>query len=142
VSVTLVAEGAKWAISLTFYSLLPSASRTHHQLRGRDVALFAAPALVYFINNNLVFVILAYVNTTTFQILSALKTVFTGILFRLILKRILSDVQSVGILLLACGVRVHTQPNTQLHHHAATLSLPTAIAASPLLRSPRDAAAV
>jgi hypothetical protein len=105
VSTTFVTEIAKLAISLTFYSMLPPSARSHRQLARSDMLLFAAPAFVYFINNNLIFIILTYVNSTTYQILSSLKTVFTGILFRVVLKRILSDVQAVAILLLACGVR-------------------------------------
>jgi len=80
------------------------------QLSRRDVFLFAIPAFVYFINNNLIFVILMYVNSTTYQILSSLKTVFTGILFRIILKRVLSPVQSTAILILACGAAVSQFP--------------------------------
>jgi UDP-galactose transporter len=110
VSTTLVTECAKLCISATFYALLPASARSHRQLRRNDALLFAAPAFVYFINNNLIFVILTYVNSTTYQILSSLKTVFTGILFRLILKRVLSDVQIVAILLLAAGAAVSQFP--------------------------------
>jgi len=55
-------------------------------------------------------VILMHVSSTTFQILSSLKTVFTGILFRVVLKRILSDVQATSILILACGAAVSQFP--------------------------------
>ena len=51
-----------------------------------------------------------YMSSTTFQILSALKTVATGILFRVILKRQLDDVQKVAILLLACGAATSQIP--------------------------------
>lgn len=110
VSTTLVTEIAKFCISITFYLTLPVEKRSHRELRRKDALLFAAPAFVYFVNNNLIFVILAYVNSTTFQILSSLKTVFTGLLFRLILKRVLSDVQAVAILVLACGAAVSQFP--------------------------------
>lgn len=100
VSTTFVVEISKLCISLAFYACLPAHSRSHKQLSRRDVFLFAIPAFVYFINNNLIFVILMYVNSTTYQILSSLKTVFTGILFRIILKRVLSPVQSTAILIL------------------------------------------
>jgi len=100
----------KLLISLAFYAMLPASARSHRALHISDALRFAAPAFVYFVNNNLIFVILTYVNSTTFQILSSLKTVFTGLLFRLILKRILSDVQAVSILLLACGAAVSQFP--------------------------------
>ena len=110
VSTTLVVECTKFCISLTLYGLLPRSQRSHDVLRTRDMFLFAIPAGIYFINNNLIFVILYYVNSTTYQILSSLKTVFTGMLFRVILKRILSEVQAVSILLLACGAAVSQFP--------------------------------
>lgn len=71
---------------------------------------FAVPAFVYFVNNNLIFIILMYVNSTTYQILSSLKTVATGILFRLILKRKLNMVQRTAIILLACGAATSQFP--------------------------------
>lgn len=110
VSTTFVVEIAKLCISLTFYFLLPANAKSHRALRGKDALLFAIPAFVYFVNNNLIFIILSYVNSTTYQILSSLKTVFTGILFRVVLKRVLSDVQATAILLLACGAAVSQFP--------------------------------
>ena len=101
VSTTLLAELMKLCLSVVMYGLQPK--RTHSQLRWRDVLPFATPAAIYFVNNNLIFVILMHVNSTTYQILSSLKTVFTGVLFWVILKRSLSDVQVVAILLVACG---------------------------------------
>ena len=100
---TLLAEVSKLAISLILYVRLPKSAHTHRLLAPRHLLPFAAPAAIYFVNNNLLFVILAYVNSTTYQILSSLKTVFTGLLFRLLLHRRLSDLQSVAIVLLACG---------------------------------------
>ena len=63
VSTTLVTECAKLCISATFYALLPASARSHRQLRRNDALLFAAPAFVYFINNNLIFVILTCART-------------------------------------------------------------------------------
>ena len=87
ISVTLLAELVKLALSAIFYAQLPRSQRSHRLLTVGHLAQFAAPAAIYFVNNNLIFVILAYVNSTTYQILSSLKTVFTGILFRVMLKR-------------------------------------------------------
>ena len=110
VSTTFIVAFLKLLISLTCYLLLPRAEKSHSVLRWRDGFLFAIPAFVYFVNNNLIFLILIYVNSTTYQILSSLKTVFTGILFRVILKRVLSDIQANSILLLACGAAVSQFP--------------------------------
>lgn len=109
VTTTFLAELIKLLISISLY-LRPSSKRSHRILRTRDVLNFAIPAFVYFVNNNLIFVILMYVNSTTYQILSSLKTVATGILFRVILKRQLDDVQSVSILVLACGAATSQFP--------------------------------
>ena len=103
VSTTLLAELTKLVISLAGYLRLPRASHSHASLNGVEVLRFATPAAIYFVNNNLIFIILAYVNSTTYQILSSLKTVFTGLLFRVILKRKLTDLQVTAIILLACG---------------------------------------
>lgn len=69
----------------------------------KEAMQFSIPALIYFVNNNLVFVILQHVNPTTFQLLSQLKTAFTGILFRVCLGRRLSMIQYLAIWQLTCG---------------------------------------
>ena len=119
ISATLLAEVLKILVSLAFYLRLPATSHTHHMLTARHFAPFAAPAAIYFVNNNLIFVILAYVNSTTYQILSSLKTVFTGLLFRILLKRQLSDLQSLAIVLLACGTAVSQLGSAACDAHAA-----------------------
>lgn len=86
ISITLIVEIVKGLISLTLYALLPASRKSHRALRRSDVLLFAIPAVVYAANNNLIFAILAYVNATTYQVLSSLKTLFTAVLFRLVLK--------------------------------------------------------
>ena len=110
ITTTFLAEFMKLIISFCLYNK-PATKRTHNTLTTRDIFQFAVPAFVYFVNNNLIFIILAYVSSTTYQILSSLKTVATGILFRLILKRKLADVQKTAILLLACGAAVSQLPS-------------------------------
>ena len=61
------------------------------------------PAFIYFVNNNVVFFILKLVDPVTFQLLSQLKTIFTGLLFRLFLQRRLSAIQYTALITLACG---------------------------------------
>lgn len=98
-------ELAKIAISL---ALLGSS--------GGQVALsaeafqYAVPAFIYFVNNNLVFAILSHVDATSFQLLSQLKTVFTGLLFRLFLGRPLSAYQYLAIVQLAAGTATSQLP--------------------------------
>jgi hypothetical protein len=59
-----------------------------------EFASYAIPGLIYFINNNCLFYILQEVDPTTFQLLSQMKTIFTGLLFRVFLKRHISPVQA------------------------------------------------
>ena len=88
---------------------LPKNKRSHNALDETTCCSFAAHGVVL-VNNNLIFVILMYVNSTTFKSSRPLKTVATGILFQIVLKRILSDVKGVSILLLAAGATVSQFP--------------------------------
>eukprot|EP00898_Chlorokybus_atmophyticus_P003500 jgi/Chlat1/4150/Chrsp27S00313 len=69
----------------------------------RSVRLYPIPSLIYLVHNNVQFMTLQYVDPSTYQILGNLKIVTTGILFRLILKRRLSRVQWMALLLLTIG---------------------------------------
>lgn len=76
----------------------------------RELLEYAVPAFIYFVNNNLVFAILAHVDATTFQLLSQLKTVFTGLLFRVFLSRSLTVFQYLAIVQLAAGTATSQIP--------------------------------
>lgn len=69
----------------------------------KTVRLYPIPSIIYLIHNNVQFATLTYVDTSTYQILGNLKIVTTGILFRLFLKRKLSNLQWMAIVLLAVG---------------------------------------
>jgi len=64
---------------------------------------FSIPALIYFVQNNLVFLALSYVDPTTYQVLVNLKILTTGILFRLVLGKELSNLQWAALVLLTVG---------------------------------------
>jgi len=64
---------------------------------------YCIPALIYFVQNNLVFYALIYVDPTTYLLLNNLKILTTGILFRYILKRELSSLQWGALVLLMVG---------------------------------------
>ena len=84
---------------------------------------YMIPGLIYFINNNTVFLILQAVDPTTFQLLSQLKTIFTGLLFRAFLSRRLTLVQWLALFTLACGTAVSQIPSSVKygkHAHAHT----------------------
>lgn len=69
----------------------------------KSVRLFPIPSIIYLIHNNVQFATLTYVDTSTYQIMGNLKIVTTGILFRLFLRRKLSTLQWMAIVLLAVG---------------------------------------
>lgn len=69
----------------------------------KSVCLFPIPSVIYLIHNNVQFATLTYVDTSTYQIMGNLKIVTTGILFRLFLRKKLSNLQWMAILLLAVG---------------------------------------
>ncbi|GLT79736.1 hypothetical protein SLA2020_512130 [Shorea laevis] len=69
----------------------------------KTVCLFPIPSIIYLVHNNVQFATLMYVDTSTYQIMGNLKIVTTGILFRLFLKRKLSNLQWMAIILLAVG---------------------------------------
>ncbi|CAI9768854.1 unnamed protein product [Fraxinus pennsylvanica] len=69
----------------------------------KSVRLYPIPSTIYLIHNNVQFATLTYVDTSTYQIMGNLKIVTTAILFRLFLKRKLSNLQWMAIVLLAVG---------------------------------------
>mmetsp|Transcript_29185 Transcript_29185/g.85559 ORF Transcript_29185/g.85559 Transcript_29185/m.85559 type:complete len:307 (+) Transcript_29185:359-1279(+) len=97
----------KICTSAAFLAGLPAEERTMN-LKG--VLHYIVPAFIYFINNNLTFVILTHVDATTFQLISQLKIIFTGVLFRFLLKRHLHLVQWYAICLVACGTAASQIP--------------------------------
>jgi len=69
----------------------------------KDTLPYCAPALIYFVQNNLVFLALIYVDATTYQVLVNLKIITTGILFRFVLGKHLSSLQWCALVLLTIG---------------------------------------
>ncbi|KAK8923424.1 CMP-sialic acid transporter 1 [Platanthera zijinensis] len=69
----------------------------------KTVRLFVVPSVIYLVHNNVQFATLTYVDPLTYQIMGNLKIVTTGILFRLFLKRKLSILQWLAIILLVVG---------------------------------------
>lgn len=68
-----------------------------------DGAAFAAPAILYTVNNYIVFVALRHCDAGSFQVLSSLKILFTALLLRLVHGRPMGALKTVGLVLLACG---------------------------------------
>lgn len=97
-----VTEAIKIGLSAVLAFPQPSSTRT---MSLSSMAQYVVPAVIYCINNNLTFVILMHVHPTTFQLISQLKILFTGLLFRLILKRELHIHQ------VCARARVASRPN-------------------------------
>jgi UDP-galactose transporter len=89
----------------------PSSRALLDESAGKEFLAFMVPALIYFVNNNCLFYILQAVDPTTFQLLSQMKTIFTGLLFRVFLGRHLSGAQYLALVTLACGTATSQIPS-------------------------------
>ncbi|XP_052209521.1 CMP-sialic acid transporter 1 isoform X1 [Diospyros lotus] len=103
-TVPFLAEVFKLAVSsLLLWRESRQSSLTRMTTEWKTVRLFLIPSIIYLIHNNVQFATLTYVDTSTYQIMGNLKIVTTGILFRLFLRRKLSNLQWMAIILLAVG---------------------------------------
>uniref|UniRef100_A0A7S4B1F9 Uncharacterized protein n=1 Tax=Chrysotila carterae TaxID=13221 RepID=A0A7S4B1F9_CHRCT len=110
---TMLSEGLKLGISVVLL-IQQRMQAPLTLLRDNPMSEFLSymlPALIYFVNNNFLFLILQAVDPTTFQLLSQMKTIFTGLLFRLFLKRHLTVVQYLALVTLACGTACSQLPS-------------------------------
>ena len=69
----------------------------------RTAVLFVVPSVIYVLHNNIHFLFLKYVDPATYQILGNLKIVTTGLLFRVFLKRRLSKLKWIALVMLLVG---------------------------------------
>eukprot|EP01114_Cavostelium_apophysatum_P021051 TRINITY_DN7235_c0_g1_i1.p1 TRINITY_DN7235_c0_g1~~TRINITY_DN7235_c0_g1_i1.p1 ORF type:complete len:318 (-),score=48.07 TRINITY_DN7235_c0_g1_i1:77-1030(-) len=96
----LLAEALKFVIAAI---LLKAEGLPINFRLNRETLMYSLPAVIYFIQNNLVFVALNYVDAATYQVLVNLKIITTGILFRFVLQRYLSSLQWSALVLLMIG---------------------------------------
>jgi Nucleotide-sugar transporter len=99
-AVTTMVELSKLVISLMVVLL----KREPLRLRWRESVMYLVPAAVYGFDNNIVYFILLYYNSTTATILSNLKIVFTAVILRVVMKKLLTDVQWTALMFLVLGV--------------------------------------
>ncbi|GAV63543.1 Nuc_sug_transp domain-containing protein [Cephalotus follicularis] len=103
-TVPFLAEVFKLAVStVLLWRECKASPSTRMTTEWKSVRLYLIPSVIYLIHNNVQFATLTYVDTSTYQIMGNLKIVTTGILFRLFLKRKLSNLQWMAIILLAVG---------------------------------------
>ncbi|KAF7144206.1 hypothetical protein RHSIM_Rhsim05G0044700 [Rhododendron simsii] len=68
-----------------------------------EVSVYPIPAALYLVKNLLQYYIFAYVDAPGYQILKNLNIISTGVLYRIILKKKLSEIQWAGFILLCAG---------------------------------------
>ncbi|KAF5744149.1 hypothetical protein HS088_TW08G00745 [Tripterygium wilfordii] len=103
-TIPFLAEAFKLLVSgLLLWRECKVSSSTRMTTEWKSVRLYPIPSIIYLIHNNVQFATLTYVDTSTYQIMGNLKIVTTGILFRVFLKRKLSNLQWMAIVLLAFG---------------------------------------
>lgn len=119
-SSTMLSEALKLGISLILLLQQIVSGQLRNILHEDSLVEFisyATPSFIYFINNNCIFFILQAVDPTTFQLLSQMKTIFTGLLFRIFLKRRLTAVQYLALVTLACGTACSQLPSHSSGRH-------------------------
>lgn len=68
-----------------------------------EVSVYPIPAALYLVKNLLQYYIFAYVDAPGYQILKNLNIISTGVLYRIILKKKLSEIQWAAFILLCAG---------------------------------------
>lgn len=102
----VLSEALKLVLSAIGYMFVGRGRHTHSVLTAKEVVSFSLPALLYTLNNSLVFSIISFVRPVTFQIIGSTKMIFTAILFRLVMQRILSVTHYAAMVTLAAGAAV------------------------------------
>jgi len=74
-----------------------------HFIEDKDLWNFSVPAVIYFCTNNLEFYCLLFLNTPTFMIFQQMKILTTGVIFRIVFKKKLTNLQWVALFLLTLG---------------------------------------
>jgi len=107
-TVVLFSEMAKCVISLTMLArmLVRGEGKAVGELNLKTALLFSIPGLLYFVNNNIPFYCLMYLEPPSYQVLAQLKIGTTAIAFRVLIGRTLTSQQWTGLamLLLGCAV--------------------------------------
>lgn len=106
--------------SANYSSCLQAAKITKSR---EQAALFVVPSIIYWLHNNVQFLTLKYVDAPTYQILGNLKIVTTGLLFWLCLRRRLTPLQWMALLLLMMGAATSQVKFNILPVHCWPLSI-------------------
>lgn len=113
-SCVVMIELAKLLISLLTLVLSGGTSALHASPRLLLVAPYAVPAVLYAFNNNLVVVMQAYMDPSSYQVLSNLKIASTALLYSLCLGKRLLPAQWLALGLLTFAGVSHSYSNLDL----------------------------
>ena len=113
VTVNFLSESCKWVFGTLLYlgqkKLLPEPDDTTvgedlSKISCKEFLLYAVPGFIYMIDNNLMFVILNYVDPPTVSVLWNIKILITAVLFKLTFKKSFTRQKwfSVTLLLVGC----------------------------------------
>jgi len=105
-TVVLLAEGLKLVISgaLLLREFNVSSSRIKITKKWRVSALYLVPGVIYALQNNVQFLIVKHVEPMTYELFRNFNIILTACASHLFLKRRLSTVQCVSLILLTAGV--------------------------------------
>lgn len=105
-SAVLMTEFTKLCVASSFLFMEKSQGKSPKVTVDQNVIKYAVPAFLYAVHNNMVFLGLEALDAPTFQLLNNLKIVIAGVLTRTFLRRPMSILQWLGILLLTVGQAV------------------------------------
>lgn len=117
-SCVVMIELAKLLVSLVTLLLTEGPSALHVLPPLALVAPYAVPAVLYAFNNNLVVLMQAYMDPSSYQVLSNLKIASTALLYSLCLGKRLRFTQWLALGLLMCAGVCHTYSSLDLREQA------------------------
>lgn len=116
-SVVLMTEFAKLCVASTWLFTEHVQRKKPQVTVSENMLRYAVPAALYAVHNNIVFLGLEALDAPTFQLLNNLKIVITGILTRTFLKRPMTLLQWIGIMLLTVAQAVASLKTTVSPSH-------------------------
>nr|XP_023689650.1 probable UDP-sugar transporter protein SLC35A4 [Paramormyrops kingsleyae] len=113
-SCVLLIELAKLLVSLVLLVVRDLPALPYASSSWASAAPYALPALLYALNNNLVVLMQAHMDPSTFQVLSNLKIAFTALLYCVCLRKRLRPSQWLALSLLMGAGMCHSYNNLEL----------------------------
>lgn len=113
-SCVVMIESAKLLVSMVTLFVTGGTTALHAPPPLVLVAPYAVPAILYALNNNLVVLMQAYMDPSSYQVLSNLKIASTALLYSLCLGKRLRPAQWLALGLLMCAGVCHTYSSLDL----------------------------